>query len=91
VEATVNFAPESQLITWFVAPNHQIEHHPFPRVCRPYSALAPIVAQVCREHQVRYFSHQTMSAAPRSHFRWLRALAPVGASSLTLPSPFQRP
>jgi linoleoyl-CoA desaturase len=85
VEATVNFAPQSQLITWFVGGlNYQIEHHLFPRVCHVhYPALAPIVAQVCREHQVRYFSHRTMSAALRSHFRWLRAMGrPAAPPSL---------
>jgi linoleoyl-CoA desaturase len=90
VESTVNFAPGGRLVTWFVGGlNYQIEHHLFPRVCHlHYPALAPIVAQVCREYHVQYFSHPTMRAALRSHFRWLRAMGrPVpAAQGLAVPA-----
>jgi linoleoyl-CoA desaturase len=73
----VNFAPRSRLLTWYLGGlNYQIEHHLFPKVCHiHYPALAPIVARVCREHGVRYYSHPTMRAALASHARWLYVMS----------------
>jgi linoleoyl-CoA desaturase len=77
VDTTVNFAPRSRLLTWYLGGlNYQIEHHLFPKVCHiHYPALAPIVARVCREHGVRYYSHPTMRAALASHARWLYVMS----------------
>lgn len=76
IESTVDFAPRSRLVTWFVGGlNYQIEHHLFPRICHlHYPALAPIVESVCRRHGVRYFTHPTVGSALRSHVRWLRTM-----------------
>ena len=84
-EATVNFAPHSRLVTWYVGGlNYQIEHHLFPGICHMhYPALAPLVEAVCREHGIRHFTHPTVGSAVRSHMRWLRAMgrAPLAAPS----------
>jgi linoleoyl-CoA desaturase len=77
VETTVNFSPKSRLITWFVGGlNYQIEHHLFPSISHVhYPALAPIVAEVCRKHGVRHYTHPTLLSALASHYGWLREMA----------------
>jgi linoleoyl-CoA desaturase len=84
VESTVNFGRRNRLLNWYVGGlNFQIEHHLFPRICHlHYPALSKIVEDVCRKHNVRYFSHPTMGAAFRSHWRWLRIMGrrPPGES-----------
>jgi linoleoyl-CoA desaturase len=77
VETTVNFAPGNAFWTWYLGGlNYQIEHHLFPSVSHiHYPALAPIVEQTCREHDVSYNSHPTFRAAIASHFRWLREMS----------------
>jgi len=76
IESTVDFAPQSRLVTWYVGGlNYQIEHHLFPRTCHlHYPALAPIVESVCRRYGVRHFTHPTVGSAIRSHGRWLRTM-----------------
>jgi linoleoyl-CoA desaturase len=76
VEATVDFARDNRLLSWFTgALNFQIEHHLFPRVCHVhYSALAPIVEATCRQFGVRYAVHDSFLASIASHFRWLRSM-----------------
>ncbi len=76
IESTVDFAPRSRLVTWYVGGlNYQIEHHLFPRVCHiHYPALAPIVAATCNKFNVRHFTHPTLRQAVTSHVRWLRAM-----------------
>ncbi len=76
VRTTANFAPRNQLISWFVGGlNYQIEHHLFPKVSHVhYPAIAPIVKQVCDQHQVHYNEFKTMSAAVVSHFRMMKML-----------------
>jgi len=91
VETTVDFAPRSRLLMWYLGGlNFQIEHHLFPRVCHiHYPALAPIVREVCAEHGIRYQVHPTLWSALASHTRWLRRMgnaeppraAAVGASA----------
>jgi linoleoyl-CoA desaturase len=79
---TVDFAPKSALITWFVGGlNFQVEHHLFPKVCHlHYPALALIVDEVAKEHGLRHRQQATFWAALSSHFRHLRALGlPVAA------------
>jgi linoleoyl-CoA desaturase len=76
VETTANFARRNRLLTWYVGGlNHQVEHHLFPRISHVHLPLiADEVAQVCREHGVRYREHPTLRSAIASHYRWLRAL-----------------
>jgi linoleoyl-CoA desaturase len=73
---TVDFAPNSALITWFVGGlNFQVEHHLFPKVCHlHYPALALIVDDVAQKHGLRHRQQATFRGALSSHFRHLRAL-----------------
>ena len=50
VATTVDFAPKSSLLGWYLGGlNFQVEHHLFPRVCHlHYPALARIVEETCR-------------------------------------------
>ena len=77
VQSTVDFAPASRLLTWYVGGlNFQIEHHLFPRICHiHYPRIAPIVREVCAEYGVRYAVHKSLLGAVASHFRWLRRMA----------------
>ncbi len=76
IATTSDFAPRNALVTWYVGGlNFQVEHHLFPRIShRHYPALAGIVQDVCREQGVVYHSHDTVTQALRSHFRYLRRL-----------------
>lgn len=73
IETTVDFAPRSRLLTWFLGGlNYQVEHHLFPRICHiHYPALAKIVKQTCAEHGVRYRSYESFWEAVVAHARWL--------------------
>lgn len=76
VETTVDFAPRSRVASWLLGGlNFQIEHHLFPQICHiHYPALAPLVAETCKEYGVRYVVHDTIRAGVRSHYRWLRQM-----------------
>lgn len=76
VETTVDFAPDSRLLTWYLGGlNFQVIHHLFPTVCHlHYPALAKIVQATCAEHGVRYHSHPTLKRALASHVRWVQRL-----------------
>lgn len=73
---TVNFAPGSRWLNWYLGGlNFQIEHHLFPRLCHlHYPAIAPMVEAICRKHGAPYKSHPTFRAALASHGRWLRRM-----------------
>jgi linoleoyl-CoA desaturase len=73
---TVDFAPRNRLLTWYVGGlNFQVEHHLFPRICHVhYPALAPIVEEACRAHDVRYRVEPTLLGAVASNMRWLQAM-----------------
>jgi linoleoyl-CoA desaturase len=84
VESTVDFAPKSRLLAWYLGGlNFQIEHHLFSRVCHiHYPAMAEIVRDVCERHGVRHQAHPTLWPALVSHVRWLRQMgAPVTEAS----------
>lgn len=90
VETTVDFAPGNRFLTWYMGGlNYQIEHHLFSRICHVhYPAIAPIVADVCRRHGVKYESHRTLAGALGSHQRWLRRMArPEPGSADAYPPP----
>jgi linoleoyl-CoA desaturase len=76
VETTVDFAPRSRLLTWYLGGlNYQIEHHLFSRVCHiHYPAMAGVVREVCERHGVRHQSHDALWPALASHARWLRRM-----------------
>jgi linoleoyl-CoA desaturase len=82
VEATVDFARGSRLLSWFIGGlNFQIEHHLFPRICHVhYPALAPLVKDACREFGLRYAAHETFLAGVVSHYRWLRRMGTSGTA-----------
>jgi linoleoyl-CoA desaturase len=76
VETTVDFAPRSRLLTWYLGGlNFQVEHHLFSRVMHThYPAMASIVREICERHGVRYQAHPTLGSAIASHTRWLRSM-----------------
>lgn len=82
---TVDFAPRSRLLTWFVGGlNFQVEHHLFPRTShRHYPALAGIVGEVCARHGVQRQVQPTFLAGVVAHLRHLYRLG--------LPSPKPSP
>jgi linoleoyl-CoA desaturase len=53
VRATVDFAPSSRVLAWYLGGlNFQIEHHLFPGICHVhYPALSGIVEETCRVHE----------------------------------------
>ncbi|HWB62596.1 MAG TPA: acyl-CoA desaturase [Chitinophagales bacterium] len=77
MRTTVNFAPKSRLITFYVGGlNYQVEHHLFQRICHVhYPAIAPIVKQTAEEFGVPYLSNETFGAAFASHVRLLKKLS----------------
>ncbi len=76
LSATVDFATDNRLLTWYMGGlNFQAVHHLFPRVCHVhYPAILRIVAEVCGEHEVPYAAAPSLGHALRSHYRWLRSL-----------------
>ncbi len=81
VQTTVDFAPRSRLLSWYLGGlNFQIEHHLFPKICHVhYPRLSPIVQAVCAEYGVRYSAHDGLLGAVSSHWRFLRRMGrPAG-------------
>ncbi|MEK7703420.1 MAG: acyl-CoA desaturase [Myxococcota bacterium] len=78
---TANYAPQSRALGWLLGGlNHQVEHHLFPRVCHVhYHAIAPIVADSCREAGVPYLAYPTFGSALRSHYQLLRRMGRADA------------
>lgn len=74
VGSTVDFARGNPLVSWYLGGlNFQVEHHLFPKVCHlHYPALSRIVEQTCREHGIRYRTNKSVTAALKSHVRWLK-------------------
>lgn len=87
-QTTVDFAPRSRLLSWYVGGlNHQIEHHLFPHVCHVnYAAIARLVMRACRRFGVKYSVNDTLCAAVASHFRWLRRMGMADAAEPALQS-----
>jgi linoleoyl-CoA desaturase len=83
VQTTVDFAPRSRLLTWFLGGlNYQVEHHLFPRICHVhYPAIARIVRATCTEYGVQYRSHNTLWQALRAHASWLAIMGRSPASA----------
>ncbi len=80
VESTVNFCPDSRLLTWVLGGlNFQIEHHLFPKVPHThYAAISKLVQRRAAEHGVRYTTQPTLRHALRSHYRHVRLMGRAG-------------
>jgi linoleoyl-CoA desaturase len=76
MRTTADFAPENELLTFFVGGlNFQIEHHLFQRICHiHYPAIAPIVRQTALEFGIPYLCNTTFSSAFASHVALLQTL-----------------
>ncbi len=76
LETTVNFAPNNQLLSWYVGGlNYQVEHHLFPGISHVhYPELATIVRETCEEYGVIYNTLPTFRDAIAAHFEWLRIM-----------------
>jgi linoleoyl-CoA desaturase len=76
VRTTADFATSNRFLSWFLGGlNFQVEHHLFPEVSHVhYSALHPIVEDVCVQYGVPLINHPTFSAAVKSHVAELRML-----------------
>ena len=70
IETTVNFAPRSRILSWYVGGlNYQIEHHLFAGISHVhYRQLSKIVAETAKEYGITYRSHRTFLGAVREHF-----------------------
>ena len=76
LETTVNFSPNSPLLSWYVGGlNYQVEHHLFSRVAHVhYPALSPIVKRTAEEFGLTYQVNPTLWSALRSHYNLLRTV-----------------
>ncbi len=76
LRTTANFAPNSALASFLLGGlNRQIEHHLFPKICHVhYPAIAGIVMQTAKEHNLPYMESPTFFTALGSHYRTLRKL-----------------
>ncbi|KAA0219696.1 MAG: acyl-CoA desaturase [Planctomycetota bacterium] len=76
VQTTVDFAPRNRVLSWLLGGlNFQTEHHLFPHISHAhYPAIAPIVAQTCKEFGLNYRVNHSFFAGVASHFRWLRRM-----------------
>jgi len=76
VDATVDFARRSRVVTWLVGGlNFQIEHHLFPRISHVnYPLISKLVEETCRDFGIRYTEHRSFREGIASHFRWLRRM-----------------
>ena len=55
--------------------DHQIEHHLFLRYPHTiYRHLAYTIEEFCRDNRINYGRHQSLRAAMRAHYRWLRQM-----------------
>ena len=77
MRATVNFAVDNPVATWFLGGlNFQIEHHLFPSISHThYPEISEVVREVAGEFGLPYRDRASLSAAIGSHHRLLRALA----------------
>jgi len=76
LQTTVNFAPKSHLLYWFVGGlNFQVEHHLFPNICHVhYKKISQIVKDTAKEFGIPYYSEPTFASALASHTRMLKQL-----------------
>jgi linoleoyl-CoA desaturase len=79
MNTTVNFSPNSKLISWYVGGlNFQVEHHLFPKVCHVhYPQIAAIVKQTAFEFGVPYLQNDTFMQALSAHIAALQRFGMV--------------
>lgn len=75
VRNSANFATANPLVSaLYGGINFQIEHHLFPTVCHVhYPRIQPIVRATCREFNIPYVDHPTITSAYRSALRTIAA------------------
>lgn len=73
---TADFAQNNKIVSWFIGGlNFQIEHHLFPQICHVhYPAIAKIVEEVAKEHDVKYTAMPTFRSALVEHGKMLKRL-----------------
>jgi linoleoyl-CoA desaturase len=75
-ESSADFGLSNRLLTWYSgALNFHIEHHLFPRI--PHTRLpevCDIVRATCAQYGVQRVEFPTLTAAVRSHARFLRRM-----------------
>lgn len=76
VQTTADFATNNKVISWLTGGlNFQVEHHLFPKISHVhYPAIHKLVKESCVEFSVRHNDYPSMSAALRSHFRFMKRL-----------------
>jgi fatty acid desaturase len=65
VEHSMNFAQSSQFAFYLsFGLNFQIEHHLFPGISHDhYEAIAPKIEDVCKKHNVEYWTEPSLTKA----------------------------
>lgn len=76
LEATIDFAPSSQVINWITGGlNTHVAHHLFPSICHiHYYNLTKIIEDYCTENNYQY-KKESLWGGLRSHFRYLKRLS----------------
>ncbi len=74
VKSTTDFCPDNRLITWLTGGlNFQVVHHLFQHTSHcHYPAIAGLVRDTCRKHNVQYVCHPTLRSALAAHYRHLK-------------------
>ncbi len=74
LETTVNFAPGSKILTWYLGGlNYQIEHHLFPKICHVhYPEISAIIKQTAEDFGLKYLENPSLRVAFRSHVKSLK-------------------
>jgi linoleoyl-CoA desaturase len=76
ISTTANFATKSKLVSWFLGGlNFQVEHHLFPGISHVhYPQINKLVKETCKEFNIAYLEHRTMTKAFFSHLIHIRKL-----------------
>lgn len=76
VQTTADFATNNKIISWLTGGlNYQVEHHLFPKISHVhYPAIHKIVKEACQKFSIRHNDYPSMTAALRSHFRFMKQL-----------------
>ena len=85
LRTTVDFAPQSQFLTWCLGGlNYQVEHHLFPRISHAhYPALYPVIRDVCLQQGVEHRVYTRLSEALAGHYRHLKRMGAEEGESVT--------
>jgi linoleoyl-CoA desaturase len=91
VATTVNFAPRSRALSWYLGGlNYQIEHHLFPSIARPHlRKIQPLVAAYCAAEGVPY-TQTSIWAAYRTVIGYLNTVGLKGKDPFLCPLVAQR-